>query len=84
MKSAIFSIDELIISRLITSPIEKTTEIHSNREILKNYPALITQSVANKWILALCSSFIKMRKPLKAYLKLLSLFNIEKRCCFIH
>ena len=83
IKSAIFSIDELIISRLNTSPIEKITPIHSFIEILKNSPAIITQIVANKWILALCSSFIKIRNPLNAYLKLFSLFDIENLCCFM-
>ncbi len=83
MKFAICSTEEFIISRLNTSPIEKTMAIHSFSEILKISPAIIMHTVANRWILALCSSFIKIRNPLKAYLKLFSLFNMANCCCFI-
>lgn len=83
MKSAILSIDVLMISKLKTSPIEKTIAIHSIKEILKNTPAVITQIAANKWIRAFCSSLSSFRKPLIAYLKLFILFEIEKLCGFI-
>ena len=48
IKSAIFSIDELMISRQKTSPMEKTIAIHSLAETLKNNPASTTTIAANK------------------------------------
>jgi hypothetical protein len=54
----------------MTSPIAKTTAIHSVEDILKRIPAATTQTAANKCILALCSSLNKILIPLKANLKL--------------
>jgi hypothetical protein len=76
-KSAIFSIAELIISTTNTNPIAKIMAIHSKGEILKNIEAIITQKVAARCILALCSSIKRIRSPLKAGAKLFILLSKE-------
>ena len=48
MKSATFSIAELIISRTKTKPMAKTIAIHSIVEILKINPAKTASVAANK------------------------------------
>ena len=80
MKSEIVSMAELIISNENTIPIDKNTAIHSNKAKCKNNPAIITKTVANRCILALCSFLIKIFSPLKAKPKLLILFCNENFC----
>lgn len=76
-KSAIFSMAELINSKANTPPIQRKITIHSYMDIRNTIPATNTNSAMNRCIRALCSSFNKIFKPLKAYLKLTNRFRIE-------
>ncbi len=76
-KSDRFSIAEFSNSEDITKPIDSIRKIHSCEVILKMTPAIVTNIVIEICILELCSSFNKIFRPLKAYVKLLNLFFIE-------
>ena len=67
IKSAVFSIAELINSRANTKPVQKMTAIHSPLDSLNATPAIKTQHVIKRWMRALCSSFIAVFSPLNAY-----------------
>ena len=65
-KSQMFSTAELTASMPNTSPMAKATAIHSVQEILNATPITMTQTVANRCILALCSSLTSTCNPLNA------------------
>lgn len=73
-KSAIASIDEFTASAASTVPMANVTAIHSVVEMPKANPAIMTQNAAEQCIHALCSLVMRSFIPLKANLKLLSLF----------
>jgi hypothetical protein len=68
--------DVFIASAVKTIPIAIRTATHSEIEIFKAMPAIITDRAAVKCIQALCSVKNRILMPLKANLKLLSLSPI--------
>ena len=73
-RSAIASMDEFTASAASTVPMANTTAIHSVFDMSNANPAIMTQAAAKQCIHALCSFVMSSIIPLKANLKLLSLF----------
>lgn len=73
-RSAMASIDEFTASAASTVPMAKVTDIHSVVDMSKANPAIITHPAAKQCIHALCSRVMSNIMPLKANLKLFSLF----------
>jgi hypothetical protein len=82
-KSDNFSMDVFIASAVKTIPIAIRTATHSEIEILKAIPAIITDRAAAECIQALCSLENRTLMPLKANLKLLSLSPILNLLLFM-
>ena len=73
-RSAMASMDEFTASAARTVPMANITDIHSVVDMLKANPAAMTHTAAKQCIHALCSLVMSSFMPLKANLKLLSLF----------